>query len=332
MAAAAARRCPRWRRHPAVALPGSAIIRSSSLAVAPPRRRPGGRARPARRAAAPRARREPARARPSRACAGRRRRRPPTRCPRRGKAEAKSSPSSRSSGADLAPQVARARGARVARDRRVGCGRPAGAPVTSRRLCSSSSGTCNPPSGTRRLRRRSLRRAVTLPPASHSASSTAIVGDAPDLDRDQQRALGLRARRRARSPVAPKSSASGRSLVGDHQRARRAARRAGPRAPRPASVARIPGGPRPASASKARSATPDSTIAIVSASSSRLWLLKPPVPHPLQRELLDRGPLLVGVEPDVAEEDAVGPGDRLLAQVDRLAAGEAVGEHAADAP
>ena len=40
--------------------------------------------------------------------------------------------------------------------------------------------------------------------------------------------------------------------------------------------------------------------------------------HPLQRERLDRRAALVGVEPDVAEEDAVGLRDRLLAQRDRL--------------
>ena len=38
--------------------------------------------------------------------------------------------------------------------------------------------------------------------------------------------------------------------------------------------------------------------------------------------------MLVGVEPDVAEEDAVGVRDRLAPQLDRLRAAEAAGEHA----
>ncbi len=48
--------------------------------------------------------------------------------------------------------------------------------------------------------------------------------------------------------------------------------------------------------------------------------------HPLQDQRLDRGRLLVRIEADVAVEDPVGPGDRLVAQVDRLRAREAVGE------
>ena len=68
-------------------------------------------------------------------------------------------------------------------------------------------------------------------------------------------------------------------------------------------------------------------VAIVSASSSRLWLRKRAMLHPLQSKLLDLGQLLVRVEPDVAIEDPIGPRDRLLAKVDRLGAGEAVREH-----
>ena len=48
--------------------------------------------------------------------------------------------------------------------------------------------------------------------------------------------------------------------------------------------------------------------------------------HALQRDRLHRRLLLVGVEPDVAVEDAVGPGDRLVAEVDRLRAREPVRE------
>ncbi len=46
--------------------------------------------------------------------------------------------------------------------------------------------------------------------------------------------------------------------------------------------------------------------------------------HALERQRLDRDPLLVGLEPDVAEEDPVGVRDRLLAQRDRLRPAEAV--------
>src|SRR5436190_1809274 len=48
--------------------------------------------------------------------------------------------------------------------------------------------------------------------------------------------------------------------------------------------------------------------------------------HPLQRQLLDRSARPVGVEPDLAEEDPVGPGDRALAHLDRVPAVEAVRE------
>ena len=48
--------------------------------------------------------------------------------------------------------------------------------------------------------------------------------------------------------------------------------------------------------------------------------------QPLERELLDRGPGAVGVEPDLAEEGAVGPRDRPFAHPHRVGAVEAVGE------
>src|SRR5699024_1266305 len=44
--------------------------------------------------------------------------------------------------------------------------------------------------------------------------------------------------------------------------------------------------------------------------------------------LLDRGAVVVGVDPDLAEEDAIGPGHRLFAQADRGGAVDAVGEDA----
>ncbi len=80
------------------------------------------------------------------------------------------------------------------------------------------------------------------------------------------------------------------------------------------------------SASKARSATPVSTIAMVSASAGRPLALEGAVVEAVEGELLDRGPGAVGVEADLAEEDPVGPGDRPFAQLDRVGAVEAVGE------
>ena len=48
--------------------------------------------------------------------------------------------------------------------------------------------------------------------------------------------------------------------------------------------------------------------------------------HPVERGLLGGRAVVVGVDPDLAEEDPVGPRDRLLAQVDRLAARVAVAQ------
>ena len=80
------------------------------------------------------------------------------------------------------------------------------------------------------------------------------------------------------------------------------------------------------SASKARSATPVSTVAIVSASCGQSRGHEAAFLEPVERELLDRRPGAVGVEADVAEEDAVGPGDRAFAELDRVRPVEAVGE------
>ena len=133
------------------------------------------------------------------------------------------------------------------------------------------------------------------------------------LDRDQERARGLRGPTPRRRDGAEQQR-EGALVVGDHQRSGRAARPGGPRAPRPRRSCGSPRTPATRSASKARSATPDSMIAIVSASSSRFWLTKPPCLHPLQRHRLDRGRLLVRVEADLAKEDAVRPRDRLVAE------------------
>ena len=80
------------------------------------------------------------------------------------------------------------------------------------------------------------------------------------------------------------------------------------------------------SASKARSATPVSTVAIVSASAGLAGAEEAAVVEPFEGQLLDRGPGPVGVEADLAEEDPVGPGDRPFPQPDRVRAVEAVRE------
>jgi hypothetical protein len=46
----------------------------------------------------------------------------------------------------------------------------------------------------------------------------------------------------------------------------------------------------------------------------------------VEDELLDRGAVAIGVQPDLAVENPVGPGDRPAAEADRLGAKEAVGE------
>ena len=51
------------------------------------------------------------------------------------------------------------------------------------------------------------------------------------------------------------------------------------------------------------------------------------VEHPLQRKLLDRRGLLVGVEADVAEEHAVGVGHRVAPHGNRVGTVEAVRHH-----
>ena len=98
------------------------------------------------------------------------------------------------------------------------------------------------------------RRGIT-PEASQSASSTAICGHARDLDRDEQRRVGPGWTPRP-SAGAPNSSARGRRSSAITS-VPRAAIRAGPRAPRPAPVSRMPSCPSTRSASNARSATPD---------------------------------------------------------------------------
>ena len=118
-----------------------------------------------------------------------------------------------------------------------------------------------------------------------------------------------------RHPGARRDVAEEHRDAGAPRRPPRAARRA---SPRPASAARRRRSPSSAAASSAHTGTDVSITAIVIASSSRLRLSKPPCCMRSTRERLDRDPVLVGLEPDVAEEDAVGVRDRLAAQRDRL--------------
>ena len=103
-----------------------------------------------------------------------------------------------------------------------------------------------------------------------------------------------------------------------------------PSAPPPSrsspSASRSPSGPSSVSASSAHTGTPVSTSAIVSASSSSPRERKPPCTSRSTPGRLDRHARDVGVEPDVAEEDAVGVRDRALAQHERVGAAEAHGE------
>ena len=188
--------------------------------------------------------------------------------PRRGKAEANSSPSSRSSRA-----IWRRRS--VAREA-LGGGRDEPPPASARLPASGPSrvleqfGQGPRSSPWRILTAAGPRRRARAPPRPRSPGTPA------DLDRDQQRALGLRGRRPAPRPSAPNSSASGRCGVGDHQRpggqlARAALERLAGRRSAGSRAA-----PRPGRRRRRAAPTPDSMIAIVSASSSRLRLLKPP--------------------------------------------------------
>ena len=118
--------------------------------------------------------------------------------------------------------------------------------------------------------------------------------------------------------MAPKRSAERAHLVGDHERSgrqlarpalERLARRSG-RAARgaPVDLVGVEGAQGDAGLDdRDRERVVEQVLALEAA------LL-----HPVERQLLDRRQGLVGVEADVAEEDAVGPRDRLLAQRDRL--------------
>ena len=94
----------------------------------------------------------------------------------------------------------------------------------------------------------------------------------------------------------------------------------------PSAAARRRSGPESAAPSSAHTGTDVSITAIVIASSSALRLLKPPFFIRSSASASTGTRSLVGVEPDVAEEHAVGVRDRLPAQRDRLRAAEAVRE------
>ena len=157
------------------------------------------------------------------------------------------------------------------------------------------------------------------------------VGDPGDLHREQRHARGLPAHAAARRERAEQHADRAR-VVGHQQPAGGDVGGVLALAERsPRCAGRRPSSPSTRSASSAHTGTPVSITAIVSASSSSERDVKPPRLQPLERERLDRRAVLVGVEADVAEEHAVGPRHRLLAQRHRLRAAEAVGEHRAAA-
>ena len=89
---------------------------------------------------------------------------------------------------------------------------------------------------------------------------------------------------------------------------------------------RSPTGPSTAAASSAVIATPVSSSASSSASAHAPLRAVAAVHQPFDRRVLDRRAVDVGVEADVAVEDAVGGGNGLAPQLDGAAAVEAAGE------
>ena len=149
------------------------------------------------------------------------------------------------------------------------------------------------------------------------------VGHALDLHRDERHPRGRGLDAAAGADRAEQQRERPR-LVGDHQRARGQGRPAGPRAPRPRPLGRMPSGPSTPIGVEgpqrdARLDDRDRQRVVEQALAD-----EPAALHPLQRHRLDRGRLLVRVEADVAKEDAVRPRDRLVAELDRLGAREAV--------
>ena len=91
---------------------------------------------------------------------------------------------------------------------------------------------------------------------------------------------------------------------------------------------RSPSGGSTRSASSASIGTPVSTVAITMRVVEQVAAAERPVLHPVERGLLGRRAVVVRIDPHLAEEDAIGPGNRLLAEVDGLSARVAVAEAA----
>ena len=258
-----------------------------------------------------RGRRAAPRARPATAGAARRGRRTPTSKPLRGQVEQNSEASSLLEARDLVEQRP-ARGALVGQRR---------AERASRRSAPGRRGTSLPAIESDQLY-------IRVSPAVQSASSTAIA----------RHALHAAARTGPCARSSASRPASWRHLA-EHDRHRPApssattiwradSGRAPGRAARRRATSRSPGSPSTRSASSAITGTPVSAIAIVSASSSRFSLRRPPCSQPLERDPLHRRAVGVGVDADLAGEDPVGPRHGVLAHVDHLAAGVAVGQRA----
>ena len=151
----------------------------------------------------------------------------------------------------------------------------------------------------------------------HRASSTLMSGTPSTLTAQsaiRARLRPLRGPQRCRRTPGPAMPARRRS-----RSSRRGARsRSGPRpAARRGWETRRPSSPSTRSASKARTATPVSTTATVSASSSDVAAPEPPRAQALEHRGLARAADTDRVDADLAEEDAVGGGDRLPSHAER---------------
>ena len=205
---------------------------------------------------------------------------------------------------DLPAQLTRARRAR----------RPM--PRTSRTSSMRRESTGRPPGGRKRLRR-----SRTAPPRRGAPARPG-----PATANSRRRALSRAGRRLGRDLAEEHRDRAG--GVGDDEPrpgTRSAAYSPSP-SRSPAAAPRSPSGPSSRASSSAHTGTPVSTSATSSASSSGPREAKPPLHQPVERRRLDRRALRVGVEADVAEEDAVGVRDRLAAQRQRPGAVEAVGQ------
>ena len=147
----------------------------------------------------------------------------------------------------------------------------------------------------------------------HSASSTLMSGTPSTCTAQSAIRAVSRARPRGRgrcrrTPDRPRARSSAITIVPS------GSSRPGPRrGARRGCEMRSPSSPWIRSASNARTATPVSTTATVSASSSDVAALEPAGAQALEHRRLARRAELVRVDPDLAEEDAIGGGDRLAA-------------------